>query len=100
MRKARIWDARQLPAFLTPKEYGALMNIDPKTVQTMCRKGLLPAHKEGPRLWRIDKNAALAWQREFQEERPAGAGTPTSQITIGDKTYQVEYTTTKAKIPV
>ena len=47
MKKARIWDARQLPAFLTPKEYGALMNIDPKTVQTMCRKGLLPAHKEG-----------------------------------------------------
>lgn len=83
MKKARIWDARQLPAFLTPKEYGALMNIDPKTVQTMCRKGLLPAHKEGPRLWRIDKNAALAWQREFQEERPAGAGTQTSLRVTG-----------------
>lgn len=38
MKKARIWDARQLPAFLTPKEYGALMNIDPKTVQTMTRR--------------------------------------------------------------
>ena len=90
MKKARIWDARQLPAFLTPKEYGALMNIDPKTVQTMCRKGLLPAHKEGPRLWRIDKNAALEQRQEAMElcqrnarkapknKKPAGAGTPTS----------------------
>ena len=52
MKKAKIWDARQLPAFLTPKEYSALMGIDPKTVQRMCRTGQLPAHKEGPRLWR------------------------------------------------
>ena len=76
MKKAKIWDARQLPAFLTPKEYSALMGIDPKT-------GQLPAHKEGPRLWRIDKNAALAWQKEFQQERPAGAGTPTSLKVTG-----------------
>lgn len=46
MKKAKIWDARQLPAFLTPKEYSALMGIDPKTVQRMCRTGQLPAHKE------------------------------------------------------
>lgn len=83
MKKAKIWDTRQLPAFLTPKEYSALMGIDPKTVQRMCRTGQLPAHKEGPRLWRIDKNAALAWQKEFQQERPAGAGTPTSLRVTG-----------------
>ncbi len=71
MKKAKIWDARQLPAFLTPKEYSALMGIDQKTVQKMCRSGQLPAHKEGPRLWRIDKNAALAWQKEL---RGASAG--------------------------
>ena len=78
MKRATIWDARQLPAFLTPKEYSALMGIDPKTVQRMCRTGQLPAHKEGPRLWRIDKNAALAWQKEFQQERPGGVTAPTS----------------------
>lgn len=83
MKRTKIWDARQLPAFLTPKEYSALMDIDPKTVQRMCRTGQLPAHKEGPRLWRIDKNAALAWQKEFQQERPAGAGTPTSLKVTG-----------------
>ena len=64
MKKAKIWDARQLPAFLTPKEYAALMGMDPKTVQKMCRDGTLPAHKEGPRLWRIDKNKALEWLKE------------------------------------
>lgn len=61
MKKAKIYDARQLPAFLTPKEFGALLGVCPKTVQKMCRMGELPAYKVGPRLWRIDKNAALAW---------------------------------------
>ena len=98
MKKAKIWDARQLPAFLTPKEYSALMGIDQKTVQKMCRSGQLPAHKEGPRLWRIDKNAALAWQKELEEhppeqkdarttrrekEKPARAGTRTSLRVTG-----------------
>lgn len=64
MKKAKIYDARQLPAFLTPQEYAELMGLHPKTVQRMCRMGELPAHKEGLRKWRIDKNAALAWQKE------------------------------------
>ena len=64
MRKARIWDARQLPAYLSPAEYAALMGLNPKTVQRMCRMGELPAHKVGPRLWRIDKNAALERMNE------------------------------------
>ena len=59
-KPAKIWDARQLPAYLTPAEYSALMNINVKIVQKMCREGELPASKVGPRLWRIDKNAALA----------------------------------------
>ncbi len=68
MKKAKIWDARQLPAFLTPKEYSALMGLNLKTVQRMCRNGTLPAHKEGPRMWRIDKEAALAWRNEREEK--------------------------------
>lgn len=59
MRKARIYDARQLPAYLSPAQYAALMGVNLKTVQKMCRTGRLPAEKVGPRLWRIDKNAAL-----------------------------------------
>ena len=47
-----------------------------------------------------NRAAFEVWQGNRKKERPADAGTPTSQITIGDKTYQVEYTTTKAKIPV
>lgn len=47
-----------------------------------------------------NRAAFEVWQANREKERPAGAGTPTSQITIGGKTYQVEYTTTKAKIPV
>lgn len=33
MRKARIYDARQLPAYLSPAQYAELMSIDKKTVQ-------------------------------------------------------------------
>ena len=50
MKKARIYDARQLPAYLSTAQYAALMGIAPKTVQRMCRSGLLPAEKVGPRL--------------------------------------------------
>ena len=57
MRKARIYDARQLPAYLSPAQYAALMGVNLKTVQKMCRTGRLPAEKVGPRLWRIDKKA-------------------------------------------
>ena len=90
MRKAKVWDARQLPAYLTVAHYGELMGICPKTVRRMCQRGELPAHKEGPRLWRIDKNAALEQRQETMElcrrnarkapknKKPAGAGTPTS----------------------
>ena len=52
MRTAKVWDARQLPAYLTVAQYGELMGICPKTVRRMCQRGELPAHKEGPRLWR------------------------------------------------
>ena len=68
MKKAKIWDVRQLPAFLTPKEYSALMGLNLKTVQRMCRNGTLPAHKEGPRMWRIDKEASPAWRNEREEK--------------------------------
>ena len=67
MRKAKVWDARQLPAYLTVAQYGELMGICPKTVRRMCQRGELPAHKEGPRLWRIDKNAALEQRQETME---------------------------------
>lgn len=60
MKKAKIYDTRQLPAYLDTKQYATMMGLDAKTVQRMCRKGELPAFKVGPRLWRIDKNKALA----------------------------------------
>ena len=47
MRKARIYDARQLPAYLSPAQYAALMGVNLKTVQKMCRTGRLPAEKGG-----------------------------------------------------
>ena len=37
MRKARIYDARQLPAYLSTAQYAALMGVNLKTVQKMCR---------------------------------------------------------------
>lgn len=74
MKKAKIYDARQLPAFLTPKEFGTLMGVCPKTVQRMCRMGELPAYKVGPRLWRIDKNAALERLNGWENLSPAQSG--------------------------
>ena len=65
MRKARIYDARQLPAYLSPAQYAALMGVNLKTVQKMCRTG---------RLWRIDKNAALEQGAlDRTNKKPAGA---------------------------
>ena len=40
MRKAKVWDARQLPAYLTVAQYGELMGICPKTVRRMCQRGV------------------------------------------------------------
>ena len=45
--RAKVWDARQLPAYLTPAEYAALIGVCPKTVQRMCRMGMLPARLDG-----------------------------------------------------
>ena len=74
MRKARIYDARQLPAYLSPAQYAALMGVNLKTVQKMCRTGRLPAEKVGPRLWRIDKNRALEQGAlDRTNKKPAGA---------------------------
>lgn len=74
MRKARIYDARQLPAYLSTAQYAALMGVNLKTVQKMCRSGLLPAEKVGPRLWRIDKNRALEQGAlDRTNKKPAGA---------------------------
>ena len=74
MRKARIYDARQLPAYLRPAQYAELMSIDKKTVQKMCRSGLLPAEKVGPRLWRIDTNRAREQGKlNRPNKKPAGA---------------------------
>ena len=81
MRKARIYDARQLPAYLSTAQYAALMGVNLKTVQKMCRTGRLPAEKVGLRLWRIDKNAALEQGAlDRTNKKPAGAantGEPT-----------------------
>ena len=63
-----LWDPRQLLAHLPTAEYAALIGVCPKTVQRMCRMGMLPATKVGPKLWRIDKNAALE-----KMKKPAGA---------------------------
>jgi len=78
MRKARIYDARQLPAYLSPAQYAALMGVNLKTVQKMCRTGRLPAEKVGPRLWRIDKNAALEQGALDRTKSPPVQRTPTS----------------------
>ena len=76
MRKAKVWDARQLPAYLTVAQYGELMGICP-----------IISLNDGIR---IDKNAALEQRQETMElcqrnarkapknKKPAGAGTPTS----------------------
>lgn len=74
MRKARIYDARQLPAYLSTAQYAALMGVNLKTAQKMCRTGRLPAEKVGPRLWRIDKNRALEQGKlNRPNKKPAGA---------------------------
>ncbi|RHP62099.1 DNA-binding protein [Faecalibacterium sp. OF03-6AC] len=50
------------------------MGVNLKTVQKMCRTGRLPAEKVGPRLWRIDKNAALEQGAlDRINKKPAGA---------------------------
>ena len=44
MRAARIYDARQLPAYLTTEQYAQLMGVDKKTEQgALNRKNKKPA---------------------------------------------------------
>jgi excisionase family DNA binding protein len=58
-----IYDERQLPAFLTTEQFARLFQMNVVSVQRMCQNGELPAFRVGARLWRIDKNAALAKMR-------------------------------------
>lgn len=58
MKFARIYDPRQLPAFLTTQEFAELMSVREPQVRRMCRDGKLPAVHIG-KFWRIDKNKAL-----------------------------------------
>lgn len=65
MKRAKIYDARHLPVYLTPDQCAALLGVTEKTVRQMCQRGKLPAFKVGPKLWRIDKDASLAqWRNE------------------------------------
>lgn len=65
MRRAKIYDARQLPVYLTPDQCASLLGVTGKTVRKMCQQGKLPAFKVGPKLWRIDKDAVLEqWKKE------------------------------------
>lgn len=57
---ARIYDERQLPPLLDVAQAAALLGLSAPQVRKMCRAGTLPAHKVGPKLWRIDKAALLA----------------------------------------
>lgn len=81
MRKARIYDARQLPAYLSPGAVCCADGCEPEDRTENVRTGRLPAEKVGPRLWRIDKNAALEQGAlDRTNKKPAGAantGEPT-----------------------
>ena len=66
MRKAKVWDARQLPAYLTVAQYGELMGICPKTVRRMCQRGELPPTRRG-RGCGASTRAALEQRQETME---------------------------------
>ena len=95
MRKAKVWDARQLPAYLTVAQYGEPDGHLPEDGAADVSEGGAARTQEGPKLWRIDKNAALEQRQEAMEicqrnarkapknKKPAGAGTPTSLRVTG-----------------
>lgn len=50
MKRVKIYDARQLPVYLTPDQCAALLGVTGKTVRQMCQRGKLPAFKVSPKL--------------------------------------------------
>ena len=89
MRKAKVWDARQLPAYLTVAQYGELMGICPKTVRRMCQRGAARPQGGAEAVAHRQERCAGARQETMElcqqnarkapkNKKPAGAGTPTS----------------------
>ena len=47
---------------LMETDYAALLlGLNPDTLRKMARRGDVPAVKLGPRLWRFEKKALMAW---------------------------------------
>lgn len=62
MRKARIYDARQLPAYLSPAQYAELMGVTPKTVQRMSAQGFCRPKRWGRSYGALTRTGH--WNRE------------------------------------
>lgn len=54
-----IYDARQLPPYLSIQQTAAMLQITDDLARRQCRSGEFPAYKLGKKLWRVDKNALL-----------------------------------------
>lgn len=58
-RPITSWD--KAPQFMETEYAALLLGITTVTLRRMARDGEVPAKKIGPRLWRFEKSALMAW---------------------------------------
>ena len=58
-RPITSWE--KAPQFMTAEYAALLLGITVVTLRRMARDGEIPAKKTGPRLWRFEKSALMAW---------------------------------------
>lgn len=58
-RQVHSWEVA--PLMMDVNYASMLLGIHPDVLRRMARRGDVPARKVGPRLWRFEKNALMAW---------------------------------------
>ena len=52
---------KKAPPMMDTDYASLILGIGPDTLRRMARRGDVPAKKIGPRLWRFEKEALMAW---------------------------------------
>lgn len=59
--KRPITSWEKAPVFMETEYAALLLGITTVTLRRMARAGEIPAKKVGPKIWRFEKSALMAW---------------------------------------
>lgn len=58
-REKHTWD--NAPPMMDTYYAAGVLGLNPDTLRRMARRGDVPVKRVGPRLWRFEKDALMAW---------------------------------------